>query len=34
MSQELLAALNPGKKFDQAGESISVANVLNQANPN
>ena len=30
MSQELLAALNPGKKFDQAGESISVANVLNK----
>jgi lipoprotein-anchoring transpeptidase ErfK/SrfK len=30
MSQELLAALNPGKKFDQAGETISVANVLNK----
>jgi len=30
MSQELLAALNPGKKFDRAGESISVANVLNK----
>jgi len=30
MSQELLAALNPGKKFDQAGETVSVANVLNK----
>ena len=29
MSEALLAALNPGKKFDQAGESIFVANVLN-----
>jgi lipoprotein-anchoring transpeptidase ErfK/SrfK len=28
MSEELLEALNPGKKFDQAGEIISVANVL------
>src|ERR1700694_1212961 len=28
MSQELLAALNPGKKFDQAGETVSVTNVL------
>ena len=28
MSQELLAALNPGKKFDQVGETVSVANVL------
>jgi lipoprotein-anchoring transpeptidase ErfK/SrfK len=28
MSQDLLAALNPGKKFDQAGETVSVANVL------
>lgn len=30
MSQALLAALNPGKKFDRAGEVISVANVLNK----
>ena len=29
MSEALLAALNPGKKFDQAGEAIFVANVLN-----
>jgi lipoprotein-anchoring transpeptidase ErfK/SrfK len=28
MSEGLLEALNPGKKFDQAGEVISVANVL------
>ena len=28
MSQELLAALNPGKKFDQPGETLSVTNVL------
>jgi lipoprotein-anchoring transpeptidase ErfK/SrfK len=28
MSQELLAALNPGKKFDQPGETVSVTNVL------
>src|SRR5882757_3654498 len=28
MSEELLAALNPGKKFDQPGESVSVTNVL------
>ena len=27
MSQQLLAALNPGKKFDRAGEVIAVANV-------
>lgn len=27
MSEALLAALNPGKKFDQAGQTISVANV-------
>jgi lipoprotein-anchoring transpeptidase ErfK/SrfK len=32
MSQDLLAALNPGKKFDQAGETIAVTNVLNQQN--
>jgi lipoprotein-anchoring transpeptidase ErfK/SrfK len=30
MSEELLAALNPGKKFDKAGEDIFVANVLNK----
>jgi lipoprotein-anchoring transpeptidase ErfK/SrfK len=30
MSEELLAALNPGKKFDKAGEAIFVANVLNK----
>jgi lipoprotein-anchoring transpeptidase ErfK/SrfK len=28
MSEELLVALNPRKKFDQAGETIHVANVL------
>ena len=28
MSQELLAALNPGKKFDQPGETVSVTNAL------
>jgi lipoprotein-anchoring transpeptidase ErfK/SrfK len=27
MSEDLLEALNPGKKFDQAGETISVTNV-------
>jgi lipoprotein-anchoring transpeptidase ErfK/SrfK len=27
MSEELLVALNPGKKFDQAGETVVVANV-------
>ena len=30
MSEALLAALNPGKKFDRAGETIFVANVLNK----
>jgi lipoprotein-anchoring transpeptidase ErfK/SrfK len=30
MSEELLAALNPGKKFDKAGEIIFVTNVLNK----
>lgn len=30
MSEDLLAALNPGKKFDTAGEAIFVANVLNK----
>ena len=28
MSEDLLSALNPGKKFDQAGEAILVTNVL------
>ena len=27
MSEALLAALNPGKKFDEAGQTISVVNV-------
>src|SRR6195256_5439923 len=30
MSEELLATLNPGKKFDRAGEIILVTNVLNR----
>lgn len=30
MSEDLLAALNPGKKFDKPGEVILVANVLNK----
>jgi lipoprotein-anchoring transpeptidase ErfK/SrfK len=30
MSEALLAALNPGKKFDRAGETILVTNVLNR----
>jgi lipoprotein-anchoring transpeptidase ErfK/SrfK len=30
MSEGLLVALNPGKKFDRAGETIFVANVLNK----
>jgi lipoprotein-anchoring transpeptidase ErfK/SrfK len=30
MSEDLLAALNPGKTFDRAGEAIFVANVLNK----
>ena len=30
MSEDLLAALNPGKKFDKAGEVIFVANVQNK----
>ena len=30
MSENLLAVLNPGKKFDKAGEVIFVANVLNR----
>jgi len=28
MSEALLAALNPGKKFDEAGQTISVANIV------
>jgi lipoprotein-anchoring transpeptidase ErfK/SrfK len=28
MSEALLAALNPGKEFDEAGQTISVANVM------
>ena len=28
MSEALLVALNPGKKFDEAGQTISVANIL------
>jgi lipoprotein-anchoring transpeptidase ErfK/SrfK len=28
MSEALLVALNPGKKFDEAGETIAVANIL------
>jgi lipoprotein-anchoring transpeptidase ErfK/SrfK len=30
MSEGLLVALNPGRKFDRAGESVFVANVLNK----
>src|SRR5260370_7664364 len=30
MSEGLLVALNPGKKFDQAGEIIFVTNVFNK----
>jgi len=30
MSEALLSALNPGKKFDRAGDTIFVANVLNR----
>jgi lipoprotein-anchoring transpeptidase ErfK/SrfK len=30
MSESLLSALNPGKKFDRAGETIFVANVSNK----
>ena len=30
MSEGLLAALNPGKKFDKAGEIIFVTNILNK----
>jgi lipoprotein-anchoring transpeptidase ErfK/SrfK len=31
VSEGLLTALNPGKKFDRAGQTILVANVLNQS---
>jgi lipoprotein-anchoring transpeptidase ErfK/SrfK len=31
MSEKLLQALNPGKRFDRAGETIVVANVQNEA---
>ena len=34
MSEGLLEALNPGKKFDQAGETILVANVFSPSQPN
>jgi lipoprotein-anchoring transpeptidase ErfK/SrfK len=30
MSEALLSMLNPGKKFDRAGETVFVANVLNK----
>jgi lipoprotein-anchoring transpeptidase ErfK/SrfK len=33
MSEELLATINPGKKFDRPGETIAVANVVMQPNP-
>ncbi|UGY19264.1 L,D-transpeptidase family protein [Bradyrhizobium septentrionale] len=33
MSEELLQALNPGQKFDKAGDTIAVANVLDAGNP-
>jgi lipoprotein-anchoring transpeptidase ErfK/SrfK len=32
MSEELLAALNPGRRFKRAGETINVANVLQDDN--
>ena len=32
MSEALLSALNPGKKFDRAGDTVFVANVLNKPN--
>jgi len=31
MSERLLQTLNPGKRFDRAGETIVVANVKNEA---
>ncbi|WP_229182738.1 L,D-transpeptidase family protein [Bradyrhizobium oropedii] len=33
MSEPLLQALNPGRKFDKAGETIAVANVLDVGKP-
>ena len=33
MSETLLEALNPGKKFDEAGQTISVANVCEKGAP-
>ena len=33
MSEALLEALNPGKKFDQAGQTISVVNVAKKDQP-
>ncbi|MBR0933159.1 L,D-transpeptidase [Bradyrhizobium jicamae] len=33
MSEALLQAINPGQKFDKAGETIAVANVLVSGNP-
>ncbi|MCP3471545.1 L,D-transpeptidase [Bradyrhizobium sp. CCGUVB1N3] len=32
MSEALLSAINPGKAFDKAGETIAVANVIGQQN--
>jgi len=32
MSEDLLKALNPGKAFDKAGETIAVANVSARRN--
>lgn len=33
MSEALLAALNPGKKFDEADQTISVINVIEETKP-
>src|SRR3954470_19457412 len=33
MSQDLLAALNPGQKFDRAGVKIKVVNLATEASP-
>ena len=33
MSEALLEALNPGKKFDEAGQTISVVNVIDERRP-
>ena len=30
MSEALLAALNPGKKFDEAGQTVAVINVVDR----